>query len=75
MLGTSVETTFYLEDSDSCDIILRHMDRLTEKLEEKGYQCKIDVENREKQQNFVEEFLEQEKPVGKFQRYSFDVKA
>lgn len=75
MLGTSVETTFYLEDSKSYEIILNHMDRLTEKLEEKGYQCKIEVENKEKQQNFVEEFLEQEKPVGKFQRYSFDVKA
>lgn len=75
MLGTSVETTFYLENSDSCDVILSHMDALQEKLEKKGYQCKIDVENREKQQDFVEEFLEREKPIGKFRRYSFDVKA
>lgn len=75
MLGTSVETTFYLENNDSCDVILSHMDALQEKLEKKGYQCKIDVENREKQQDFVEEFLEREKPIGKFRRYSFDVKA
>lgn len=75
MLGTSVETTFYLENSGSYDVILKHMDALQEKLEEKGYQCKIDVENREKQQDFVEEFLEKEKPIGRFQRYSFDVKA
>lgn len=75
MMGTSLATTFYLEDSSSCDIILKHMDSLQEKLEEKGYQCKVDVENRGKQQDFVEEFLEKEKPVGRFQRYSFDVKA
>lgn len=75
MLGISVETTFYLENSGSYDTILSHMDALQKKLEKKGYQCKIDVENREKQQDFVEEFLEREKPIGKFQRYSFDVKA
>ena len=75
MLGTSLETTFYLENSGSYDVILNHMEVLQEKLEEKGYQCKIDVENREKQQDFVEEFLEKEKPIGRFQRYSFDVKA
>lgn len=75
MLGSSVETTFYLENISSYDVILNHMDVLQKKLEEKGYQCKIGVENREKQQDFVEEFLEKEKPIGRFQRYSFDVKA
>lgn len=75
MLGISVETTFYLENISSCDVILNHMDVLQKKIEEKGYQCKIGVENREKQQDFVEEFLEKEKPIGRFQRYSFDVKA
>ena len=75
MLGTKVETTFYLEDNNSYDIIVNHMDELQERLEEKGYQCKIEVENRGKQQEFVEDFLEKEKPVGRFQRYSFDVKA
>lgn len=75
MQGSAVETTFYLQDSGSYDVILSHMDTLQEKLEQKGYQCKIEVENREKQQDFVEEFLEKEKTIGKFQRYSFDVKA
>ncbi len=75
MLGSSVETTFYLENISSYDVILNHMDVLQKKLEEKGYQCKIGVENREKQQDFVEEFLEKEKPIGRYQRYSFDVKA
>lgn len=75
MLGSSVETKFYLGDSYSCDIILKHMDLLQERLEKKGYRCSFNVENREKKQDFVEEFLEKERPVGKFQRYSFDVKA
>lgn len=75
MLGTNVETTFYLGDSVSFQMIFNHIDTLKTKLEEKGYGCRIEVENREKQQNFVEEFLEKERPAGKFQRYSFDVKA
>lgn len=75
MLGDNVETTFYLENSNSYDIIENHRNELLERLEEKGYQCKIEVENRKKQQDFVEDFLEKEKPVGRFQRYSFDVKA
>lgn len=75
MLGSNVDTKFYLGDSSSYEIILKNIDSLRERLEEKGYGCSIEVENRAKQQDFVEEFLEKEKPFGKFQRYSFDVKA
>lgn len=73
--GSSMDTTFYLEDIGSYEVIENHIDILYKKLEEKGYQCKISVENRGNHQDFVEEFLEKEKPVGKFMRYSFDVKA
>ncbi len=75
MQGRAVETTFYLEDKHSYQLIENHIDTLQEKLEVKGYQCRIEVENREKQQDFVEDFLEKEKTVGKFLKYSFDVKA
>lgn len=75
MLGTSLETKFYLENEASCQLILKHIEVLQERLEEKGYQCRMEVENRKKKQNFVEDFLEQEKSIGKLQRYSFDVKA
>ena len=46
-----------------------------ERLEQKGYNCEIKVENRQKQQDVVQEFLEQESSTGKLHRYSFDVKA
>ena len=45
------------------------------RLEEKGYFCEVKVENRKKEQDFVQDFLERENPPGKLQRYSFDVKA
>lgn len=73
--GNTVDTKFYLGDSSSYDIILKNIASLQERLEAKGYGCRIEVENRAKEQDFVEEFLENEKPFGKFQRYSFDVKA
>lgn len=75
MVGTSVETDFYLSEEASYQLIAKHTDQLAQRLERKGYQCEIRVENRKKQQDFVQDFLEQEKPVGKLHRYSFDVKA
>lgn len=75
LLGTSLETKFYLENEASFQLILKHVETLQERLEEKGYQCKMEVENRKKSQDFVEDFLEQEKSTGRLWRYSFDVKA
>ncbi len=73
--GTAVQTEFYLEDEASYRLIAGFTDRLVEQLQNKGYQCEVKVENRQKQQDFVEDFLEREKPNGKLHRYSFDVKA
>lgn len=75
LLGTSLETKFYLENEASCQLLLRHIEGFKKRLEEKGYQCRMEVENRKKNQDFVEDFLEQEKSIGRLQRYSFDVKA
>ncbi len=75
MLGTSVQTDFYLEDTESCRLLERFSAELVGRLEEKGYQCGMKVENRKKEQDFVQDFLEQEHPAGKLHRYSFDVKA
>lgn len=73
--GTAVHTDFYLEDDASYRLIAGYTNALTERLEQKGYQCEVNVENRRKEQDFVQDFLEQEKPAGKLHRYSFDVKA
>lgn len=75
MQGSSVKTEFYLADEASYRLIAGFTGALAERLENKGYHCEVKVENRKKQQDFVQEFLEQEKPAGKLHRYSFDVKA
>ncbi len=73
--GATVETEFYFEDELSCRLISGYADQLVERLQQKGYSCEVKVENRRKQQNFVEDFLERERPPVKLHRYSFDVKA
>lgn len=73
--GTAVQTEFYLEDEASYRLIAGFTDQLVKQLQNKGYQCEVKVENRQKQQDFVEDFLERDKPNGTLHRYSFDVKA
>ncbi|MEG0961786.1 MAG: flagellar hook-length control protein FliK [Lachnospiraceae bacterium] len=75
LTGMELETNFYMENQVSYELIEKNAGILQKKLEKKGYHCHVQVENRRKQQDFVQEFLEQEKPTGKLQRYSFDVKA
>ncbi len=75
LLGTSVQTEFYFQDEFSCRLISQYSDDLIKRLEEKGYSCEVKVENRKKEQNFVQDFLERENPPAKLHRYSFDVKA
>lgn len=75
LMGTSVHTEFYFQDEISCRLISQYSDNLVKRLEEKGYFCDVKVENRRKEQDFVQDFLERENPPGKLQRYSFDVKA
>ncbi len=75
LLGTAVQTEFYFEDEFSCRLISQYSDDLIKRLEEKGYACEVKVENRKKEQDFVQDFLERENPPAKLHRYSFDVKA
>lgn len=76
MKGTAIKTNFYMEDDASYDLILEHAEELAKRLEEKGYQCQIQVENEEKEMDFVEDFLKRDVPnTGKVFRYSFDVRA
>lgn len=76
MRGTKVHTDFFLADDKSYDLILEHMDLLEERLERKGYQCTIQVQNKEKKVDFVEDFLKKDQPsTGRLHRYSFDVRA
>lgn len=74
--GTAVKTNFYMADDASYELILAHAEELAERLENKGYQCQIEVKSEEKDMDFVEDFLKHDMPsAGKVYRYSFDVRA
>lgn len=75
LVGTAVQTEFYFESEASCRLISGFSEDLVKRLQEKGYSCEVKVENRKKPQDFVQDFLEREKPSAKLHRYSFDVKA
>ncbi len=80
MLDKNVSTKFYLEDDASYDLIEQHLPQLQERLEKLGYNCHVTVENREKNVDFVEDFLQKSQPAkaaskGMVHRYSFDVRA
>lgn len=76
MKGTAVKTNFYMADDASYELILAHTEELAERLENKGYQCQIEVKSEEKDMDFVEDFLKHDMPsAGKVYRYSFDVRA
>lgn len=76
MRGTKVHTDFFLADDKSYELILENMELLEERLERKGYRCTIQVQNREKKVDFVEDFLKKDQPsTGRLHRYSFDVRA
>ncbi len=76
MKGTAVKTNFYMADDASYELILAHAEELAERLENKGYQCQIEVKSEEKDMDFVEDFLKHDMPsAGKIYRYSFDVRA
>ena len=48
MKGTAVKTNFYMADDASYELILAHAEELAERLENKGYQCQIEVKSEEK---------------------------
>ncbi len=73
--GTAVQADFYFAEEAAYRLVAGATDRLVERLAARGYQCDVKVENRKQQQDFVQDFLEHEKPSGKLHRYSFDVKA
>lgn len=75
MKETHLSTHFVMEKEESFDLVEEHIDELTKRLEQKGYQVDVQVENKEQKTDFVKDFLNQEKPVGRVHRYSIDVRA
>lgn len=73
----NVDTKFYMEDDRSYELIMNNIDILRKKIENKGYNCNISVENEEKNVNLVEDFLTHKSggTTSPVSRYSFDVRA
>jgi len=76
MLNHKVNTKFYLENDGAYDLIMANIPLLEDRLQKKGYQCTVSVENEAKHVNFVEDFLKKDQPsAGQLHRYSFDMRA
>lgn len=80
MLENNVSTKFYLADDAAYDLIEAHLPQLQERLEKLGYNCRVTIENRKENVDFVEDFLQKSQPAkaasrGMVHRYSFDVRA
>ena len=75
--GKNLSTNFMLADAKALDLVISHVDILTRRLSNKGFD--VDVQVKEKDENtttkdFVEELLGREAPKEAVSRYSFDVK-
>lgn len=76
MHNKQVHTEFYLADDKAYQLLMEHIGELQARLESKGYDCSIQVNNQEKKVDFVEDFLKKDQPAtGRVHRYSFDVRA
>ncbi|WP_162300622.1 flagellar hook-length control protein FliK [Anaerosacchariphilus polymeriproducens] len=73
--NNKVDTQFFVEDTISFDLIIKNTYLLTSRLEAKGYECTVEMKERKKTVDFVEDFLKHEQQGNKIQRYSFDVRA
>lgn len=72
--GSAVEAEFTLDENTSLDIVQNNMQQLAAQLKEKGYQLNAYVNKREKELDFVEDFLGQDQVKRPMKRYAFDVR-
>lgn len=77
MSNKQLTTNFVMENEESFDLVMAHIDQLTNRLQDKGYSVNMDVSKAEKSYNFVQDFLgKEEKMIAKpTAHYSFDVRA
>ena len=76
MLHRKVTTNFYLDSDESYALVKQFLPVLEKRLQDKGYNCELNVNNDSKQMNFVDGFLKKDlPPTGQVHRYSFDMRA
>lgn len=76
MLHRKVTTNFYLDRDESYALVKQFLPVLEKRLQDKGYNCELNVNSGSKQMNFVAGFLKKDlPPTGQVHRYSFDIRA
>lgn len=76
MLHRKVTTNFYLDSDESYTLVKQFLPVLEKRLQDKGYNCELNVNSDSKQINFVDGFLKKDLPLtGQVHRYSFDMRA
>lgn len=76
MLHRKVTTNFYLDSDESYALVKQFLPVLEKRLQDKGYNCELNVNSGSKQLNFVAGFLKKDlPPTGQVHRYSFDIRA
>jgi flagellar hook-length control protein FliK len=80
MKGKQVRTNFYLSDDEAFRLVEEHLPTLQKRLEEKGYNCKLQVLGEREtdlssEERFGQMIGKQPTSRGILQRYSFDMKA
>lgn len=70
-----VGTKFYLKDDAALDLVAEHIDELTQRLNQRGYQMTSELLMKEKPTNMMEEILEQNKNISVLSQYAFDARA
>lgn len=74
MKGNQVSAKFNLQDKKAMELVANNLEQLVDQLKEKGYQMSASVGKIEKEQDFVEDFLEKDKVSTSLKRYAFDVR-
>ena len=76
MLHRKVTTNIYLDSDESYALVKQFLPVLEKRLQDKGYNCELNVNSGSKQMNFVAGFLKKDlPPTGQVHRYSFDIRA
>lgn len=76
MLHRKVTTNFDLDSDESYALVKQFLPVLEKRLQDKGYNCELNVNSGLKQMNFVAGFLKKDlPPTGQVHRYSFDIRA
>lgn len=76
MLHRKVTTNFYLDSDESYALVKQFLPVLEKRLQDKGYNCELNVNSGSEQMNFVAGFLKKDlPPTGQVHRYSFDIRA